>query len=102
MRSKSLKCNPGIKNNSRNNESEPGARSCMISSQIQRHKLSTYCIKCNDHPCDNFVFPGDSTEKIYTDQQKVRDEPDIIEDTAEILMPEKSDNDGNKMTEEID
>jgi hypothetical protein len=74
----------------RNNESAPGARSCMISSQIQRHKLSTYCIKCNDHPCDNFVFPGDSTEKIYTDQQKVRDEPDITEDTAEILMPGRS------------
>jgi hypothetical protein len=30
------------------------------------------------------------------------DRHDIIEDTAEILMPEKSDNDGNKMTEEID
>ena len=37
-----------------------------------------------------------------TDQQKVKDEPDIVEDTAEILTPEKSDNDGNKTMEKID
>jgi hypothetical protein len=71
-------------------------------SHLKYRDISFLPINCNDHPCDNFAFPGDSTEKIYTDQQKVRDEPDIIEDTAEILMPEKSDNDGNKMTEEID
>ena len=36
-----------------------------------------------------------------TQINKVRDEPDIVEDTAEILTPEKSDSDGNKMTEDI-
>ena len=70
-------------------------------SHLNYRDISCLPINCDDHPCDNFVFPGDSTEKIYTDQQKVRDEPDIVEDTAEILTPEKSDSDGNKTTEDI-
>ena len=34
-------------------------------SHLKYRDISFLPINCNDHPCDNFAFPGDSTEKIY-------------------------------------
>lgn len=42
------------------------------------------------------------TEENDTEKQKVEDTPDVVEDTAEILTPEKKDNCKNKTNKDID
>lgn len=74
-------------------------------SRLKYRDISCLSINCNDHPCSNFVFPGgniDMTEDNDTEKQKVEDTPDVVEDTAKILTPEKKDNYKNKTNKDID